>query len=60
MTKLLESSCEARDNFLAATYRLSNTKATDLEISSIKKTIEMGVLSGKDGKIKVRDLLRIV
>lgn len=56
MTKLLESSCEARDNLLVARYRKNNTKATSVEISNIMKMVEVRVLSEKD---KAHDLLRI-
>lgn len=50
MTRILEGSSEARDNLLAARQRINNAEATSVELSNIKQTIEMGVITEKDGK----------
>ena len=36
ITKILVSLCEAKNNLLATGYRISNAKATSVEISNIK------------------------
>ena len=50
MTRILEGSNEARDNLLAARHRINNVEATSVEISNIKQTIEMGVITVEEGK----------
>ena len=41
MTRILKGFSEAKDKLLAARQRISNAKATSVEISNIKQAVEM-------------------
>lgn len=50
MTRILESSSEARDNLLVARHWISNAKATSVEFSNIKQMMKVGAILQEKGK----------
>lgn len=53
MTRVLESLSDARDNMMLARFRVNNAKAASMEISRIKQTTDMGVLTEEDGEAQL-------
>lgn len=59
VTRILKGSSEARHNLLVTRHRISHAKAMNLEITHIKTTVEMGLMSEEDEESKVAELLGI-
>lgn len=55
--QILEGFSEAKYSLLMARYRISNAKATNVEITNTKIAMEMGIIDEVEGKRKVMELL---